>query len=128
MDLLEELKSITVKNLARDMERPNLVALSYALRHPDTWPKDFVWNYADCDQCAMGLACQLWPNLVLHQKNGAHTDYLETKSILARIFAMSYKTAVKIFFKMDKVIGGDHKDVMPEDVADAIDAYLKETA
>lgn len=126
MDLLEELKSTTVTNLAKDMERPNLVALSYALRHPDPWPKDFVWNYASCDECAMGLACQLWPALILPE-NDAGNDHRRIKSILARTFAMSYKTAVKIFFKMDKEIGREHKDVMPDDVADAIDAYLKET-
>lgn len=120
--LLEELRNTTVKNLARDIERPNLVALSYALRHPDTWPQDFVWNYNECDQCAMALACELWPNL--EQPN--ESDFLKTKTWISRVFAMSYRTAENIFLKLHMKLSGNALDVTPDDVADAIDAYLKE--
>ena len=37
-----------------------LATLSYALRHPETWPPAFgPWNFLDRDRCAMGLACHL---------------------------------------------------------------------
>lgn len=122
MELIDELRRQTVKDLARDMERPNLVALSYALRHPETWPEDFVWNYSDCGMCAMGLACELWPQLTLPSST------LSTKSFLARTFAMSYKTAVKVFWEMHSALQTKLDNVMPDDVADAIDSYLKESA
>ena len=31
--------------LFQDLSKPSLHALSYALRHPDTWPEGFVWDY-----------------------------------------------------------------------------------
>ena len=40
---------------------PSLRALVFALRHKETWPEGFVWDYAHCDNCAMGLAWKMWP-------------------------------------------------------------------
>lgn len=48
------------ERLFANLDKPSLHALSYALRHPDTWPEGFMWNYNQCHQCAMGLAHQLW--------------------------------------------------------------------
>lgn len=30
-------------------------ALISALRHPETWPEGFVWNWENCQRCGMGL-------------------------------------------------------------------------
>jgi hypothetical protein len=75
----------------RDLDRPNLVALSYALRHPETWPEDFVWDFDNCDACAMGLARELWASIPEVDKDTGAT-------IMARTFAISYTDASIIFF------------------------------
>lgn len=36
-----------------------LADLSQRLRHPETWPEGFVWDYGDCASCAIGLAWRL---------------------------------------------------------------------
>lgn len=110
-----------------DIGKPSLHALSYALRHPDTWPEDFYWDFSDCEQCAMGLAHRLWGIQQTKYKNGA--------SIMARSFAMPYTTAYDIFYGSNNIyteprkwLWGrrelDAEDVTPEMVADKIDQYL----
>jgi hypothetical protein len=116
--------------LATISDRPNLTALAYALRHPETWPKNFTWNYEQCESCAMGLAVRLWPSL-------EPPDYNETW--ISREMSMSYREAVSIFFDMgpfQKVKTGWFRSKMvrnkalvtPDDVADAIDRYLVASA
>lgn len=39
---------------------PSVAALSYALRHRETWPTGFEWNYLRVGSCAIGLADRLW--------------------------------------------------------------------
>lgn len=108
------------------LDKPSLHALSYALRHPDTWPNGFVWNYTFCDQCAMGLAHLLWNIGRAGKSNGA--------TIMARAFAMPYTKAEDIFFKTNRAFANrrvlhlfpaDYKTVTPDMVADQIDKYLK---
>lgn len=77
-----------------DLGKPSLHALSYALRHPDTWPEGFVWNYGSCERCAMGLARALW-----RQIPKANND--SGASIMARQFAMPYGAASSIFMGTD---------------------------
>lgn len=131
------------EKLFRDLSKPSLHALSYALRHPDTWPKGFVWGYQHCDNCAMGLAHGLWNQIPATLPRNA-------ASYMAREFAMPFEAANSIF--MGKTNRGDanwlpvkvthktegslwwkkdvevrepsHKHVTPEMVADQIDAYL----
>lgn len=103
-------KSETEKLFA-DLDKPSLHALSYALRHPDTWPDGFVWDYKECDQCAMGLAHCLWRSSI------PEADTWNGASIMAKKFAMPYGEAENIFF--------NHKAVTPEMVADQIDKYLE---
>lgn len=117
-----------------DLSKPSLHALSYALRHPDTWPKDFIWNYNECEKCAMGLAHQLWAQI-------PQTKPATAASIMARAFAMPYEAARSIFLGDWKwvpkreitkghlwwkknLLCADHSRVSPEMVADQIDAYL----
>lgn len=129
-----------------DLDKPSLHALSYALRHPDTWPKGFVWDYKYCDDCAMGLAHALWANKV------EQASIQDGPTIMARAFAMPYADARSIFLgnhgkaawlptkeKATTVTHGhlwwareevkrttktDYSAVTPEMVADQIDAYL----
>lgn len=35
-------------------------ALISALRHPETWPAGFEWEFAKCQKCAIGLFKQLF--------------------------------------------------------------------
>ena len=106
-----------------DIGKPSLHALSYALRHPDTWPEGFVWEYSDCRNCAMGLAHQLWNEIPW-----AGVD--SGASLMARHFAMPYSRAKSIFFQTQwhsRIMGifpRSYSSVSPEMVADQIDKYL----
>jgi hypothetical protein len=119
-----------VTALSRITDRPNLVALAYALRHPETWPADFVWDYRNCASCAVGLSLRLWPALKLPDGQQAQMTWI------AREMAMPYGPAKQIFYGLGpskRVSDGwfrskwvaDFKRVSPDDVADAIDRYLK---
>jgi hypothetical protein len=118
------------ERLIADLDKPSLRALSYVLRHPNTWPEGFIWNYDNCESCAMGLAHELWDVSETENKNAA--------SIMSRTFGISYEEADSIF--MGQVRGKPapwreygpkwwrstvpRGDVSPEMVADAIDSYL----
>ena len=85
------------QRLFGDLSKPSLVALSYCLRHPETWPEDFVWDYSKCQQCAMGLAHQLWSQAIpaaVIKSNDSETII----SLLAKRFSMSYTDARDVFF------------------------------
>lgn len=117
-----------------DLGKPSLHGLSYALRHPDTWPEDFYWDYSSCYHCAMGLAHALWHSIPkANAQNGA--------SLMARAFAMPYGAANDIFMGVGdwtpttkettgalwwkKTIAvADADAITPEMVADQIDGYL----
>ncbi len=117
----------------QDLTKPSLHALSWALRHPDVWPKGFVWKYSDCSQCAMGMAALLWEGLHISRQ-----DHLDAVSDVARGFAMPYTEACNIFFGYGEwspsIVTGhlwwkqyktDLDAITPEMVADQIDAYLE---
>jgi len=121
---------IETEKLFQDLSKPSLHVLSYALRHPDTWPEGFNWNFDNCRECAMGLAHRLWASIP-EAKNTATCS--TGPSIMGRAFAMPYETARDIFmgegewtrtgliFKTQI----DFKKVTPEMVADQIDKYLE---
>lgn len=119
-----------VERLFSNLDKPSLHALSYALRHPDTWPDGFVWSYSHCNQCAMGLAHQLWHSSIPKPSSKRNVG----SSGMARAFKMPYDDASKIFFLGSdayrrKILGFkcgmiDYDSVTPEKVADAIDQYL----
>lgn len=116
--------SAEAERLFTNLDKPSLHGLSYALRHPDTWPEGFVWDYSDCKQCAMGLAHQLWESEIPQVGN------TRDPSVMARKFAMPYEKAEQIFFATHKynrhygVFPRSIDSVTPEMVADQIDAYL----
>lgn len=113
------------------LSKPHLHALSYVLRHPDTWPEGFVWDYNDCLNCAMGLAHELWG--LMKDTNVPPNAWL---SQAARVFALPYGDAERLFideYSMTKsgIAGwlGARRTVRrdaitPEMVADAIDKYM----
>ena len=116
-----------------DMTKPSLHALSYALRHPDTWPRGFSWNYRNCNRCAMGLAGLLWESLSI-----SGDDYEDAVSDVARGFALPYCEARSMFLGdgtwAPRSVKGhlwwkeseiNFAAVTPEMVADQIDAYLE---
>ena len=41
---------------------PTLDAMIHHLRHPETWPAGFEWDYSYATACAVGLAHGLWPD------------------------------------------------------------------
>lgn len=126
--------------LFSDLDKPSLHALSYILRHPDTWPKGFVWNFDDCETCAMGLAHRLW-KIIPPTKNKT------AASIMANTFAIPYEAADSIFMGNNRgypaswlarthtepgFLWGERTyrnpvsfdNVTPEMIADEIDKYL----
>ena len=127
------------EHLFADLDKPSLHGLSYALRHPDTWPNGFVWNYKRCQSCAIGLAHQLWNSIP------STGDPRTGATIMARSFAMPYGASENIFLgkgpwcprkTWTKIEGflwwkkrvqrsqDDFDAVTPEMVADQIDKYL----
>lgn len=111
----------TIEDLSSLMDRPSLMGLSYALRHPETWPAKFTWNYDDCDTCAMGLAYQLWRSQMENPPRNVD-GYI---SWAARSFSMPFKVAKKAFQHASVFTHfGYYDHVTPEKVADVIDAYL----
>lgn len=131
-------KQTEAEKLFADLDKPSLHGLSYALRHPDVWPKNFTWDYTRCETCAMGLAHQLWNEIPAHHKSRDHNGG-STK--MAKAFAIPFTAAKNIFFGY----GGwtpytptttghlwwkkttnlsDLENVTPEMVADQIDKYL----
>lgn len=130
--------SITKKLPAelRSGDKPTLHALSYALRHPEMWPKEFRWNFNECSQCAMGLAFALWTRLGEDTCDWSGPDYV---SEAAKLLAMPYDEAAQIFHsnkwtKTEKqrlwgllspeVTIAPYENITPGMVADEIDRYL----
>jgi hypothetical protein len=124
-----------VTRLFADLDKPSLHTLSYALRHPDTWPNGFVWNFQDCKSCAMGLAHELW-FASENRPTGKTPDsyHRAAVSAVARRFALPYAEAQRIFLRSDWAVKsrmfGLVKEkipmsaITPEMVADEIDRYL----
>ena len=85
----------------------SLRGLSYALRHPETWPQGFEWKFVNCNRCAMGLAVELM--MVDRPTPGA----------MIAAFGIPEREAVEIF-----CMGNLFVAITATDVADRIDEYL----
>lgn len=115
----------TVYDLANIMDKPSLVALAYSLRHPETWPEGFQWDYSTCQTCAMGLAAKLWS---MHEPDST-AGWL---SQVARTFAVPMEDVVRIFQDAKMPFDWRHpfaerntlQCVTPERIADLIDCFL----
>lgn len=128
---------VEVNKLATNLEKPSLIALSYSLRHPDTWPENFVWDYSSCDHCAVGLTLQLWYQHSDPCQGYDHDDNIKVfKTWIAKKMSIPYEVSERIFFNIqnDTVVYGTWRKkayiqktfdtVTPDQVADAIDKYL----
>lgn len=94
----------------------SLEGLAYILRHRELWPEGFVWNYNDCDQCAMGLAAELFAPELIGQVCTSDID---------KMFHVDLSLEEKgIFTELGGIIGKSMNSITPEDVADAIDGML----
>jgi hypothetical protein len=102
---------------------PSLSSLSYALRHPETWPDAFFWDYEDCKSCAIGLTCQLWSVSAPQEADVDVRLYL-----VSQCFRMPIEAARRVFLEVvppwswRRPFNRHH--VAPEHVAMAIDRYV----
>ena len=89
-----------------DIGPPSLRTLADVLRDRSRWPEGFVWNYASGWGCALGMDRALWGR-----------KYHATTGMGAwRLVKLTMFLHWKHWCAM--------RDVTPEHVADAIDAYL----
>ncbi len=94
---------------------PSLANLATVLRDRSLWPKEFEWDYSGHIGCACGLGRSMWPGVQFN----ALLDRMSVKDF-ARIF-MDIGVTVDLLSD-DAML--QRKLVTPEQVADAIDAYL----
>lgn len=99
-------------------DTPSLEALSYALRHQETWPVGFEWDYSTCDTCAMGLTAQLWSAATLPP------NAIDVPLWAFVHFRMPSAVSKGIFLRLGQRRDVRDANITPEHVADAIDAYL----
>lgn len=104
------------------VETLTLESLAWRLRHPETWPEGFEWDYAKCSRCAMGLAYRLKTGKKLLE---IELDGVITRKVRAAIDdarAMKLRDFSAIFWELSP--RGLWRDVTPKDVATAIEKYL----
>ncbi len=89
--------------------RPSLRELAEILRDRSRWPAGFRWDYSRCTCCAIGMTWQLWPHLPTEPEDA---------------FGIDPEAAHQIFVDLEHDLGCAFDAVTPENVADAIDAYL----
>lgn len=106
-----------------DLDQPSLHGLSYALRHPETWRGGFVWDYRDCDTCAIGLACALWDGIAKDWRIGLRAAK-RSSEIMAECFSIDAYVALDIFIRAAPRHKTIRAFVTPFMVADDIDAFL----
>lgn len=98
---------------------PTPADLAALLRDRSRWPKGFVWNYVSGRTCAIGLANRHWHGMAGSQVLAKFNPY----------------DRARIFIHLDSELEHDprpwfwqrrrpYQGVTPEQVADAIDAYI----
>ena len=89
-----------------------LAQLEHALRNPEVWPADFVWDFScNAGGCAQGLRRALWP-----ESSASETQFRITTPEANNLFGI--ELAAKL--------GQQCNEISPLMVADAISALLKE--
>jgi hypothetical protein len=109
------------------LDEPSLQALSFILRNPKLWPKNFVWAYDSCHSCAMGLAAELWWSFQnwVWAKNWLREQVGDT--VLREVFLGSAGDANGRPIPAPWVAAvGDWANVTPGMFADQIDKHLAE--
>lgn len=132
-------RNIHIEALKLSLGAPSLEGLAYSLRHPETWPEGFVWDFNECSSCAMGLAHALWNGPEVPDEFGRTETNRTYCSQTARMLGMPLTDVEDIFLdnewtRQPKTFLGfipagktdpvPFEDVTPEMVADAIDAYI----
>ena len=86
--------------------------LIYALRHSETWPENFKWNYRDFSCCAVGLTHKLW---------FADQPFVPA---MKDIFDLNNEVSIRVFYSLDKILPGNlsKNDITPEMVADYLES------
>lgn len=98
---------------------PSLEALAYVLRHPETWPEDFQWDYGRCSTCAVGLAHRLWERRPYYSVATTAYDFgLGSRDADAIFINAKSKRWLPRFFQAPW-------SVQPKHVAREIDRYLR---
>lgn len=96
-------------------KNPDLRDLIYVLRHKETWPPGFEWDYRACTTCAMGLAHRIWPDKVTRS----------TSVAMSEAFGMNLDDAQDIFLKSDNMWNTIfNRGVSPEYIAKRLTRYL----
>jgi len=104
--------------LTRFRETPTLGDLAIILRHREVWPEGFVWDFGECEHCAMGLAaCALRDDPATHER--CYFDWV------AAVFDIDMDTVDQLFDEgPSKGKVANYVYVTPEHVAAAIEEYL----
>lgn len=117
--------------LARFREAPTprerLAALPAILRDRSTWPRDFVWNFNQCQTCAMGLSALLMKRtLEAGMAMDSHGKRTALPHWAIEAFALSgYPEMVGIFGgDLSTRLRLDNRSITPEHVAQAIERHL----
>ncbi len=102
-----------------DLSVPSLENLAYVLRHRETWPQGFVWDYRYSPSCAMGLTHMLWPGsrLYFNLPDEITFKVRTPDTILRPRWPLS-------MFCVGRSVPGDFCGVQPEHVAAAVDRLL----
>lgn len=87
-----------------DLSMPSLENLAYVLRHRETWPPDFEWDYRKLSCCAVGLSIRLWG-----------CGYYIPSAIVVGVRPWRFCFLLPVLIRL----------VKPEHVADAIDDHLQ---
>ena len=106
-DKLQNLYEVRPQEISAE---PTLESLAWTLRHPEIWPKGFTWDYTFWQNCAIGLAVRIWPQIhsELHLAKSLHMP----DAVFCQIF---------YYLKFSNI-----REVTPEIVAKAIEDYIKE--
>ena len=107
--------------MSNRQNKPTVGGLSFILRHKELWPQGFVWDYARCESCAMGLAHEIWQ------------DHIPAPSVECMINALGIplNQAEDVFIRAPSVLAKSAefsgsrysiKKTTPEEVADLLDA------
>lgn len=101
-----------------DLSVPSLANLAYVLRHKETWPRGFRWDYCVEEQCAFGLAMHFW------DYDHIAAGYRQAPAGVRLHIPKSIYNRVRLP-GLGRLLGPYGKSfVRPEHVADAIDRLL----
>lgn len=131
MPLKKRKKTPEINTLKAKLKTPSLRNLIFALRHRETWPKGFRWDFSDCSQCAMGLRYELWGKQA-GESAPRKWDYFWSGSYLGEWEGMTAKS-LRIPVSDVRCMMGAYfensypgilaEDVSPQMVADRLEQY-----